>query len=38
MCEQAGCNNQIVLKLEIKFGVELKKENILFVRIQFNSI
>lgn len=36
MCEQAGCNDQEFLKPEIKFGVELKKENILFHLYKFN--
>lgn len=38
MCEQVGCNDQAFLKLEIKFRVELKKENILFHLCNFNLI
>lgn len=36
MCEQAGCTDQTSPKLKSKFGIQLKKEYILSIQIQFN--
>lgn len=38
MYEQADCKDQTFLKLEIKFGVQLKKEYILFYLQKFNLV
>lgn len=38
MCEEADCNDRTLLKLEIKSGVELKKQSSLFHLYKINFI